>query len=198
MKKKPLWKRVNRGFVVFIGLLVAVTLYVIIQQLMLMPEKRSIADTGYQFAKIYTSAALMTTDEAKALKDEQAIKDKAEELKKQVESLFAADSKYVVTTAEFNTVLQNAVTGMYKYESFGAMKLTSKKITIDQDVAECQLVFDVPSTGEYTDYVKNSSESFTNEVQQVTVGMIFKKVNGAWKIYRISRMDVGGNFYNRR
>ena len=39
VRKRPFWKRTNRGFVVSMVLLAAVIVYVVVSQLMLIPDK---------------------------------------------------------------------------------------------------------------------------------------------------------------
>lgn len=46
MKKKSVWKRMNRGFLVSMVLVAGVLIYVLVSQLMLIPEKQALRELG--------------------------------------------------------------------------------------------------------------------------------------------------------
>ena len=66
VRKRPLWKRTNRGFVVSMVLLAAVIVYVVVSQLMLIPDKNAIRALADRVDEAYMSAITLSDEQLAA------------------------------------------------------------------------------------------------------------------------------------
>ena len=63
VRKRPFWKRTNRGFVVSMVLLAAVIVYVVVSQLMLIPDKNAIRALADRVDEAYMSAITLSDEQ---------------------------------------------------------------------------------------------------------------------------------------
>ena len=94
VRKRPFWKRVNRGLVVSLVLLAAVIVYVVISQLMLIPDKNAIRALADRVGETYMSAITLSDEQLAALEDPEALNQKADAVAGALEPYFVTDSPY--------------------------------------------------------------------------------------------------------
>ena len=175
--KKPFWKRVNRGFVVSMALLAAVLIYVLVTQLMLLPEKKAIRVLGEEMRSMMESSTKLTEEEIEALKDSGTFEKRSKELETQLESLLMKDA------ANPDAALQS-LAGQITLQVEGM-----QRIVVEQDTATLSLCYEYDIQGEFWDYATEKPVERTGK-QRISVGLVCKKVDGEWKIFRISHFDA--------
>lgn len=188
--KKPFWKRVNRGFVVSMALLAAVLIYVLVTQLMLLPEKKAIRVLGEEMLSMMESSTKLTEEEIEALKDSGAFEKRSKELETQLESLLMKDA------ANPDAALQSLagqmtfqVEGMQRIDSRTNPKRTRNRCVIEQDTATISLYYEYDVQGEFWDYATEEMVERTGK-QEISVDLVCKKADGEWKIFRVSSFDA--------
>ncbi len=188
--KKPFWKRVNRGFVVSMALLAAVLIYVLVTQLMLLPEKKAIRVLGEEMRSMMESSTKLTEEEIEALKDSGTFEKRSKELETQLESLLmkdAANPDAALQSLAGQITLQ--VEGMQRIDSRANPKRTENRCVVEQDTATLSLCYEYDIQGEFWDYATEKPVERTGK-QRISVGLVCKKVDGEWKIFRISHFDA--------
>lgn len=185
MKRKSFWRRINRGFVVSMALLAAVLIYVLVTQLLLIPQKQQLTELARQAADAIVGTEVLTSPVGPETQP------KAEYLRKVTEALeplFAEDSDYAASAA------QQAAEMMFDSSVIGGGEIRSTRLTVEK-VRSCSIEEDVASLSlestyeiagklydPYTDTVKE-----TEKGQQILyLSLSLKKTDGQWEIYRIS------------
>lgn len=190
MKRKPFWKRCNRGFVVFLGLLAAVLVYVLVTQLMLIPERQDIQKLAEEYRGYMESTSQLSDDQIASLKDGQAMKNETDQLKEKLTPLFDKDSNYVDTAVQFlygNITMQTQ--DIQHFTSLSDAKITDSSCTIDQDIATYAVTYSYTVSGSFYDY-KTQDAVHKEDVQQLLkLTVNCRKTDGQWKIYRISQAE---------
>ena len=69
MKKKSVWKRMNRGFLVSMVLVAGVLIYVLVSQLMLIPEKQALRELADSVRQISDAGQIQTEETLRKLAD---------------------------------------------------------------------------------------------------------------------------------
>ena len=193
-KKKPFWKRTNRGFWVSMVILAAVLLYVLVTQLMLIPQRAEIRELAQQVKQLSEETTLLTDEQAQELA---ASPEKQQEMMQQargeLEKYFVEDSDY----------LDTAVDTLYEYVSAefdGSRRTkvrdfdrtTQEKINILEDTATANFSFKYLVDGEFTDY-SDGLEAQLNDKENVGqylyLSLVCRRVDGDWKIYRMDLWD---------
>lgn len=188
--KKPFWKRVNRGFVVSMALLVAVLIYVLVTQLMLLPEKKAIRVLGEEMRSMMESSTKLTEEEIEALKDSGTFEKRSKELETQLESLLmkdAANPDAALQSLAGQITLQ--VEGMQRIDSRANPKRTENRCVVEQDTATLSLCYEYDIQGEFWDYATEEMVERTGK-QEINVDLVCKKADGEWKIFRVSGFDA--------
>lgn len=190
MKRKPFWKRCNRGFVVFLALLAAVLVYVLVTQLMLVPERQNIQKLAEEYRGYMENTTQLSDDQIASLKDGQAMKNETDRLKEELTPLFDQNSNYVDAAVQFlsaNEVLQ--VQDMEHVTSLSNAKVTDSSCTIDQDTATFKATYSYQASGSFYDYQTQSLTSKQDISQQMKLAVTCRKTDGQWKIYRVSQAE---------
>lgn len=188
MKKKPFWQRVNRGVVVSLILLAAVAVYVLATQLMLLPAKREVRALGETVHKLYAQCVVMDDDALEALRTPAAQAEKREEIRRQLEDSFAADSDYLPAAADalMNDVLTQA-DGFERIRSFQLVRQKVRKCKVDDDVASLTVEYRYRVDGDFQ--YTGALQPVTGQMQELTVSLVARRQDGQWKIYRVSTVS---------
>ncbi len=185
--KKPFWKRVNRGFVVSMALLAVVLVYVLVTQLMLLPEKKAIRALGEELRTMMESSTKLSGEEIEALKDPAAFEKKSKELREQLAALFTEDASYLEDALQ-------SLTSELSLQTEEMQRITSRtnprkesRCVVDQDTAALSLNYEYDVQGEFWDYGMEKLVEQTCR-QRMEIGLVCKKVDGEWKIFRVSNL----------
>lgn len=196
MKQKPFWRRVNRGFLVSMVLLTAVLIYVLVTQLMLIPQRRQLADLANRAGDAIMSVENLS---APGTPDEQRKAVYLEGLMGDLKPLFSEDSEYVSAAA------QQAVQSLY--DRLGTdQRITSQQrsvnkitgYTIDEDVATVTLENTYALSGQLYIARDDTIENVDNAIQRLNLRLIMKKVGEEWRIYRISSLSTSDTMLDGR
>lgn len=188
LKHKPFWRRVNRGFLVSMVLLAAVLIYVLVTQLMLIPQRRQLADLANQAGDAIMSVENLSEP---GTPDAQRKAVYLEGLMGDLKPLFSEDSEYVSAAA------QQAVQSLY--DRMGTdQRITSQQrseskmvaCTIDEDVASVTMENTYTVNGELYNARNDEITSVEGASQTLYFNLTFKKADGSWNIYRISSVGV--------
>ena len=196
MKQKPFWRRVNRGFLVSMVLLAAVLIYVLVTQLMLIPQRRQLADLANRAGDAIMSVENLS---APGTPEEQRKAVYLEGLMGDLKPLFSEDSEYVSAAA------QQAVQSLY--DRLGTdQRITSQQrsvnkitgYTIDEDVATVTLENTYALSGQLYIARDDTIENVDNAIQRLNLRLIMKKVGEEWRIYRISSLSTSDTMLDGR
>lgn len=202
MKRKPFWRRVNRGLFVSLAALLTVILYVTISYIVMAPDRKEIRTLTESYRTLSESTTMLSDADLTALKDEDALKAKRIELKKQLSELFVSDSGYLdsaVDTLMGN--MQYQLQGIERITARTSAKDYDRRMTISEDVASYSLQYLYTVNGQTKNVTTDQMEDISNQEQMLYLSLIFKLENGAWKIYRVSNAAwsmTGGNSYVTR
>ena len=192
MKKKSFWKRTNRGFWVSMVLLAAVVVYVLVTQLMLLPQRGEIRRLGEEVAALWQEATLLSDEQLTQLADTTALEAEAERLKDKLEPLFVPDSDYLETGVEYITYEQQKVlSGDKRAKNREPDKVEVGRMNITEDTATAQFSFQYLTDGDFFQYDDTSpdggSVQAVEDVEETLhLSLVCKRVDGQWKIFRIS------------
>lgn len=189
MKKKPFWRRVNRGFVVSLALLAIVAVYVLVTQLMLLPDKQAVRSLAEEVCAIMESGSMLSEAEIAALQDPDALEDKKEEICDQLGRLFSEDSSYADDIpSDVGLMIDLQAQGMQTLKTRGDRTENRVTCQIDQDTATVSVYRTYEnSAGVFWDY--SLEEAVEGNAQEIlNCSIVCKKTDGVWKIYRISNL----------
>ena len=194
MNKKPFWKRVNRGFVVSMALIAVVLVYVVVTQLMLIPERNEISKLTDGFKDLMESTSQLTGEQIVSLRAENALKDEEKRLKRKLSELFVKDSGYIDEAVQY--LMENIgrqLDNLERITNRSDGKNTEQSYLIDQDVSSSTVTYTYTVSGEYTDLSTDEKETkkVSDKLQRLYMTVSCKKVDGEWKIYRIGAARWG-------
>ncbi len=202
MKTKSFWKRTNRGFIVSMVLLAGVILYVLVTQLMLLSDKQALRALAGDVRSLYEETQVLSDEQITALETENAQKAERDRIKGKLEAYFDKESAYLDGAAQklMDTYVYRAggeerITGL----SYQGDKKSRFNCSIDGDTATLDVTYEYVATGLFYDYSKGYVEingepqkpDLVEGKQNQSFYLILtcKKIDGEWKIYRIS--DIG-------
>lgn len=198
MNKKPFWRRVNRGFVVSMALLAAALIYVVVTQLMLIPEREKIAKLTDEFRGLVESVSKLDRQKISSLQDDEKMQNELKDLKNKLSRLFAKDSGYIDEAAGYLAgIMQRQVENIEYITERSAAKEVERTFLIDQDVANTSARFLYMVSGEYNNLAEGKTEKIENGQRQLYLTINFKKTDKDWKIFRVSSAmweNLGGNY----
>ena len=200
MKKKPFWKRANRGFLASLALIVCVLVYVLVTQLMLLSEKNELKGLTNSVRDLALSVHVISDEKLQSLTDPAALEQEKARLEKELEPLFDPSSDYFSRAAESLLVTLPQPDGKSERvrTSEESKKPHIRRCIVDGDVATIQVVYTYAVTGDFYNYDKyhgNDDELFTPQpvesaTEELSIIMTCKKIDGQWKIFRISDLST--------
>lgn len=187
MNIKMIWKRKNRGFIVSMALLALVLIYVLATQLMMIPEKQKIKALADEYRGLMESTSQLTDEQTAALKDDTALKTERNRLSTELSSYFVKDAGYLDTAVGYLVNNISTQTSGAENVTFRSKpSLEKQTVNIDQDIAACSLYYTYTVSGEFMNYTTNKLETVTSVKQELYLAVDCKKVDGVWKLYRVS------------
>ncbi len=187
MNKKPLWRRVNRGFVVSMALLIVTAIYVLITQLMLIPEKRAIRSLTDSYCTQMENVTLLTDEQLAAFKKADALTAEKTRLKNELSGSFTDKSVYLDDAASnLIQMISMQLDNQQRVKSRSERSVEKVKSLIDQDVATCSITYSYTASGDFMNYKSEKAEPQTDVKLRLQLELSFKKTDGQWKIYRVS------------
>ena len=187
MNKKPFWKRINRGFVVSMALLAIVLIYIIVTQLMLIPEKNEINRLTGSLRELMERTTMLTDEQLESLKSESAVLAEQNRLKTELSGLFGKDSGY--RNEAVSLLFENIryqIDNIQRITKRNKVQKIENSIMIDQDIANLSAVYEYTVSGQSLDAATDTIREFSDQYQRLYLTVSFKKTGGEWKIYRIS------------
>lgn len=199
MNKKPFWKRVNRGFVFSMVLLATVLVYIAVEQIMLIPERREIRDLADKYLSMCEQVYRLSKEQISELESQSPKFEKeTKRLKDELANYFVKDSGYLDDSVEpIMSLIRTQVTGDEQVTSINGVKKKNETITIDQDVAKFSATYSYTLSGKFYDYRNDKLAEVNDAEKDFFLRISFKKVDGKWKIYRISDASWSGAYFNR-
>ena len=191
MEKKPFWRRVNRGFVVSMALLAIVAVYVLVTQAMLLPEKKAVEELAQSVCSLMLDNSMLSEEEIASLQSDGAREKKQQEIQDQLTPLFAADSAYADDfPSGIEEILKLQEQGMRAIHTRGQLREDRMTCQIEQDTATVSIFQQyTESQGEFWDYsLEKAKEGTADEILDLSI--VCKKIDGVWKIYRISQLSM--------
>lgn len=196
MSKRSIWKRINRGFLVSMVLLAGVLIYILVTQLMLIPERRELRELADSVRQISDAMEVQEDGALNKLKDAVEQTKEQEQIRKELEPYFVKDSSYLDVAAK--TFLNDVVSQIEgeRLTSLQLKKNASKveSCTIDGDTATIRMYYAFTVSGYFYDYNdisgKENGEMKLKKAedtdQYMRLYLTCKKVDGQWKVFRIS------------
>jgi len=192
LKKKSLWKRGNRGFLVSMILLAGVLVYVTITQVMLAGEKKDIREIGEQVQKTITDMVQVPLVEADELNDTTKAAAYTDGLKKALAPLFVKDSDYLSESAHLFLVnIQKSASEQIEVTALGSIQTQESTIRIDENTATLAMSVTYNAAGTWLTYsdigVPIEGQQTGSLETDFSASLVLE--DGMWKIYRISTVD---------
>lgn len=183
-------RRVNRGFIVSMVLLVAVLVYVLVTELMTLSVRQEIAKLPDQLAKLMEEVSLTADDRIAELKEDvSAQQAELQQLKTQLAPLFVKDAAYIdAAAASFYQPIAASVEGSQRITR---LTQTDRKITactIDDNVANIKLEYRYTMSGEFMNYNKETLQPVSDQEIIQEISAVCQKVDGQWKLFRVGGM----------
>lgn len=192
MKKKSFWKRTNRGFWVSMVLLAAVVVYVLVTQLMLIPQRGEIRRLGEEVAAIWQEATLLSDEQLTQLADTTALEAETERLKEKLEPLFLTDSDYLDAGVEYLSQEQQLIlSGDNRARNREPDKVEVDNLNLIEDTATVHFSFQYKTDGDFFVYDDQSPDGGSVQTvegigEALNFSLVCKRVDGQWKVFRIS------------
>jgi hypothetical protein len=187
MNKKPFWKRTNRGFVVSMALLIIVLIYVVVTQIMLATEKKALYQVADAYCTLLKSNVILTDEDIEALADTTALNEKTDDFGEECAALFMDDPAYLESATDpLVSIITLQTSGFKRIASLSDATLTDKSCVVDEEVATCSMEYDYTVSGSFTDYNTEEVYEISDVEAQLAVSLVCKKIDGQWKIYRVS------------
>ena len=196
MKKKSVWKRMNRGFLVSMVLVAGVLIYVLVSQLMLIPEKQALRELADSVRQISDAGQIQTEETLRKLADPAEQAKELERIRKELEPDFVKDSSYLAVEAK---ALLDEILSQMDGERLTDLQLKEKETEvesciIDGDTATIRMFYAFTVSGYFYDYndiaagengeMKLKKAEDTD--QYMRLYLTCKKENGEWKVFRFS------------
>lgn len=191
MKKKSFWRRTNRGFLVSMVLLAAVLLYVAITQIMLIPQRSTLRELGEKVSSLWESTMLSDAQLQELQQSEEKQEEFRNSFKSELAALFVDNSDYLDTATD--SLLAYAVQeiqGEHRTTKRTLHKVKTESCNILEDTATVSMRFRYAINGDFFMYDGNEGSLQTCEGvdQLLFLELVCKRVDGEWKIYRISSL----------
>lgn len=189
MKNAAVRKPVNRGFVTSMVLLGVVVIYVLVTQLMLIPQKAQLKDLTREVQAIFQAQSALTDEQLEALKSGEALAARQKEVENSLSPLFDPDSGYIAASASnLLSELNSQAQGDLRIRDQQLARIKKEKVDISQDTAKADVQYEYVVDGSFYSYMEDGLVEVEDGRQTVTLSLTFKKVDGEWKIYRISSL----------
>lgn len=189
MKNATVRKPVNRGFVTSMVLLGVVVIYVLVTQLMLIPQKAQLKDLTREVQAIFQAQSALTDEQLEALKSGEALAARQKEVENSLSPLFDPDSGYIAASASnLLSELNSQAQGDLRIRDQQLARIKKEKVDISQDTAKADMQYEYVVDGSFYSYMEDGLVEVEDGRQTVTLSLTFKKVDGEWKIYRISSL----------
>ena len=189
MKNAAVRKPVNRGFVTSMVLLGVVVIYVLVTQLMLIPQKAQLKDLTREVQAIFQAQSALTDEQLEALKSGEALAARQKEVENSLSPLFDPDSGYIAASASnLLSELNSQAQGDLRIRDQQLARIKKEKVDISQDTAKADMQYEYVVDGSFYSYMEDGLVEVEDGRQTVTLSLTFKKVDGEWKIYRISSL----------
>ncbi len=189
MKNATVRKPVNRGFVTSMVLLGVVVIYVLVTQLMLIPQKAQLKDLTREVQAIFQAQSALTDEQLEALKSGEALAARQKEVENSLSPLFDPDSGYIAASASnLLSELNSQAQGDLRIRDQQLARIKKEKVDISQDTAKADVQYEYVVDGSFYSYMEDGLVEVEDGRQTVTLSLTFKKVDGEWKIYRISSL----------
>ena len=196
MKKKSVWKRMNRGFLVSMVLVAGVLIYVLVSQLMLIPEKQALRELADSVRQISDAGQIQTEETLRKLADPAEQAKELERIRKELEPYFVKDSSYLAVEAK---ALLDEILSQMDGERLTDLQLKEKdteveSCIIDGDTATIRMFYAFTVSGYFYDYndiaARENGEMKLKKAedtdQYMRLYLTCKKENGEWKVFRFS------------
>ena len=189
MKNATVRKPVNRGFVTSMVLLGVVVIYVLVTQLMLIPQKAQLKDLTREVQAIFQAQSALTDEQLEALKSGEALAARQKEVENSLSPLFDPDSGYIAASASnLLSELNSQAQGDLRIRDQQLARIKKEKVDISQDTAKADVQYEYVVDGSFYSYMEDGLVEVEDGRQTVTLSLTFTKVDGEWKIYRISSL----------
>lgn len=189
MKNAAVRKPVNRGFVTSMVLLGVVVIYVLVTQLMLIPQKAQLKDLTREVQAIFQAQSALTDEQLEALKSGEALAARQKEVENSLSPLFDPDSGYIAASASnLLSELNSQAQGDLRIRDQQLARIKKEKVDISQDTAKADVQYEYVVDGSFYSYMEDGLVEVEDGRQTVILSLTFKKVDGEWKIYRISSL----------
>ena len=196
MKKKSVWKRMNRGFLVSMVLAAGVLIYVLVSQLMLIPEKQALRELADSVRQISDAGQIQTEETLRKRADPAEQAKELERIRKELEPYFVKDSSYLAVEAK---ALLDEILSQMDGERLTDLQLKEKETEvesciIDGDTATIRMFYAFTVSGYFYDYndiaARENGEMKLKKAedtdQYMRLYLTCKKENGEWKVFRFS------------
>ena len=196
MKKKSVWKRMNRGFLVSMVLVAGVLIYVLVSQLMLKPEKQALREMADSVRQLSAAGQIQTEETLRKLADPAEQAKELERIRKELEPYFVKDSSYLAVEAK---ALLDEILSQMDGERLTDLQLKEKETEvesciIDGDTATIRMFYAFTVSGYFYDYndiaARENGEMKLKKAedtdQYMRLYLTCKKENGEWKVFRFS------------
>ena len=192
MKKKSFWRRANRGFLVSMVLIVAVVLYVAITQFMLIPQRAEIQRLGDSLGKLWESTLLSDERLAELKASETKQKEMQDALREELSALFVPNSDYLDSATEsLFAYARGEIEGYQRVVKRTYHKTSMEACNILEDTATVRMNLYYAVDGSFLVYENDESvlKSMEGISQTLYLNFVCKRVDGDWKIYRLSSLS---------
>lgn len=206
MKKKSVWKRMNRGFLVSMVLAAGVLIYVLVSQLMLIPEKQALRELADSVRRISDAGQIQTEETLRKLADPAEQAKELERIRKELEPYFVKDSSYLAVEAK---ALLDEILSQMDGERLTDLQLKEKETEvesciIDGDTATIRMFYAFTVSGYFYDYndiaARENGEMKLKKAedtdQYMRLYLTCKKENGEWKVFRFSEYYRSADNHN--
>ena len=196
MNKQSVWKRLNRGFLVSMILLAGVGLYVLVSQLLLIPERqtlRELADAVRQISDTIQVQEDSYLAQLQSSSDEQ--EKERNRLLEAMKPLFVKNSSYLPVSAQsfVDEILLQLEGERLTALAFEDNTARTENCTIQGDTATITMSYTYTVSGYFYDYDDIHSEDgkvqlkmAENVEQTYYLSLTCKKEDGEWRIFRVS------------
>lgn len=191
MNKKPFWKRVNRGAVVFAVLAVVVLAYVVATQLMLIPKKaelRALSDQVCALAEPYCTPDDALLQQLEAGKEPP--KADLAALKEKLRPLFGEDTQYLdaAVSALWGPALWQADNSDLHVDSLILLNRYTVSCHVSEETAQIHMCYEYRGSGTFTNWETGLKENESDLDLDIVLSCRYE--DGAWKLYRVHSVQL--------
>lgn len=168
-------------------LLAAVVIYVAATQLMLIPQRAEIRTLTDYLNQSFEMVSVLDEETQEALKSEAAFQKEQDAIREKMRPYFVEGSDYLdEAAATVGSMLRLSVEGDRQLTDLQPDGYKIEGCTIDNDVAKIQIAYRSRISGSYLDLWTEAVQEADGTLQWMHFSAICKKVDGKWKIYRLS------------